>query len=399
MFKTLERQYLNKLVKSKVGDFASPEAFHALKVQRLGDNVVKPTSQVSGAFEVPISALVGNLAIKACEFTDSTPPIVRAFLLSADCLIEFSELVQGVFQRLRMLNLLTGRECQIGVHPEVYPYAFTCSGHHFFGGIICHDVEPQCSDSISADLDILDVPFPLTVLMERKPTFMVFVELLGSRVPHFERDSDTTFFKFIGIQELRRTIFATLLELWFTNTSTLLPLFDPIKELFPSKVQADNYSVKRITGDPRPVFMGAFKQLRQVRLKAIPACVFPIDTVIPILKSKEVVMHITEVIKHITDAHVLPVFAYLIFVRSALLFAFSFFHWSLKSQVFNPYRVGRQTRYQGGNARYVCQLDATIIAFLGNLCQVFFQKKNALALHTRADFPPQPKGWGLQSVF
>ncbi len=41
MFETLELQNLNKLPKGKIGDFASPEAFHTRKVQRFGRDKVK----------------------------------------------------------------------------------------------------------------------------------------------------------------------------------------------------------------------------------------------------------------------------------------------------------------------------------------------------------------------
>ena len=75
MFETLELQNLNKLVERKIGDFASPQAFHSVKVQRLGYDGIKPFAQVCSTFVVPVFALVGNLAIETGEFADSTPPI------------------------------------------------------------------------------------------------------------------------------------------------------------------------------------------------------------------------------------------------------------------------------------------------------------------------------------
>ncbi|MDE0466966.1 MAG: hypothetical protein OYL97_07900 [Candidatus Poribacteria bacterium] len=42
--------------------------------------------------------------------------------------VEFSELVQGLFQGLRVLDFFTGVQCQIHLHVEVSTYAFTCSG-------------------------------------------------------------------------------------------------------------------------------------------------------------------------------------------------------------------------------------------------------------------------------
>ena len=337
MFDTLILQYLNKLVKSKVRDFTSPEAFHSLKVQCLGDNVVKLTTQVSGAFVVPISALIRDFHVKPCELTDSTPPIARPFLLATHGFIEFSEFVQGLFQGLWMLNLLTGAQCQIGFHAKVYPYAFTCSGQHFWGGVICHNIEPIRAGSVPTDLDITDIAMPLTMLMEREVDFLILVELFRNRIPHSKRDTDTPLLKFIGIRELRRSIFITLFELRGTDASASLSLFEKIKKLFPRKVQANNNSVKRVTGYPCPLSLGAVEQLRQVRLQAIPAGIFPIDAVISIFQSKEVIMHVAKFIEHIAQAHILRMLAYLIFVSS---------HSVTSYQFFNPFSVGWQTHYQ-----------------------------------------------------
>ena len=58
MFQTLIFQYLNKSVKGEVRDFTPPEAFHAVKVQRLGGDKVKPSAEVSGKFPMPIAPLV-----------------------------------------------------------------------------------------------------------------------------------------------------------------------------------------------------------------------------------------------------------------------------------------------------------------------------------------------------
>ena len=140
MFETLVRQNLNKTPEGKVRDFPSPEAFHAIKVQRLGSDKVKPSAQVRSKFEMPISALAGDMSAKPCDLSDSTPPIVRTFDFTRKAFVEFSELFQGLFQELWRLYLLAIGECQIGLHTEVRTYAFTCSGQHFFGRIICHDI-------------------------------------------------------------------------------------------------------------------------------------------------------------------------------------------------------------------------------------------------------------------
>ena len=52
---TYEDQYLNKLSESKIGDFASPQAFHTFKVEGLGRDKVKSSAEVCSKFEMPIS--------------------------------------------------------------------------------------------------------------------------------------------------------------------------------------------------------------------------------------------------------------------------------------------------------------------------------------------------------
>ena len=142
MFETLELQYLNKLPEGQIGDFASPQAFHAVKVERLSGDKVKPFTKVRGKFVVPIFALVGNMPIQPCELTESTPPIVRPSNLTAQCFVEFAKFDQGVFQELWRLYLLARVQRQEGIfHAEVCPYTFTRSRQHFFRGIISHDID------------------------------------------------------------------------------------------------------------------------------------------------------------------------------------------------------------------------------------------------------------------
>ena len=104
MFETLELQNLNKLPERKVGDFTSPQAFHTVKVQRLGDDRIKPFTQVSSKFPMPIFALVGNMPIQSHKFSDSTPPIVRTFDFPRKAFVEIPKFFQGVSQGLRVFD-------------------------------------------------------------------------------------------------------------------------------------------------------------------------------------------------------------------------------------------------------------------------------------------------------
>ena len=316
MFETFISQYLNKLVEGKVRDFPTPQAFHAVKVQRFGGDGIKPITEVSGEFEMPIFALVGNFTIKPSKVSDSTPPITRAFFLPGYRLVEFAKFFQGAFQELWRLYLLAIRECQIRLHTEVYAHAFTCGAENFFGNIIGDNIQPIPAYAITKDLNITDVPFPVTMVVEQKETLIILIELFGFRIPLPKRNANTPFSKQITCLELRRPILFSLFELRRADTPAALAVFDPIKELFPSKVQADNHSVKCITRYPRPVFMAAFEQLRQMGLQTISTHIFTINAVISLFQSKEVVMDIGKIVKNIAKTFVLRVVAYLIFIGS-----------------------------------------------------------------------------------
>ena len=335
MFKTFKPQYLNKLPEGEVRDLSSPKPFHTLKVECLGNDGIKPAAEVCGKFEMPISALIGNFAIEPCKCSNSTPPVVRTSDFSTQGLVESSECFQGLFQELWRSYFIASVESQIGVHTEIYPYAFTCSGQHFFRCIICHHIEPICSHTVAKDLDIADSAFPITRVVIQDVAVNKH-KLLFCCVPFFERQANRVFREFVACFELRRTVSLTFLELWTTHMRK-------VKKSFPSDMQTDNHFVKRIARNPRPMFLSASKQLRQVRLQTIPTRIFTVDAVISLLKFEEVVMYITQVVKHIAKTHILRMFAYLIFIRSAvLLLLFSLFHRISRITTLTPTKwVGR----------------------------------------------------------
>ncbi len=261
MFETLERQNLNKLPEAKLRDVPAPEAFHAVKVQCLDDDGIKPSAEFRGKFPLPIFALGGNLAIHPCELTEATPPIVRTFDFPRKAFGAFSKFCQGVFQELWRLYLFARVQRQKGVlQSEVCPNTFTRSRQHFFRSIIRHDIEPIGSNIVAKNLDVLHIPFPLAMLMEREPAF-VELKFLCVFVPRFERETDPPFFKEITTLERRRTVFSAFLIF-------RTPDARDVKKSFKSNVEASDYRVKCITRYPSPVFFCAFQQVRQVRLQA-----------------------------------------------------------------------------------------------------------------------------------
>ncbi len=380
MFQTLELQYLNKLVEGEVRDFASPKPFHTLKIQRLGNDGIKPFAQVCSTLVVPISALVRDVPVESCELTDTSPPIVRTFDLTAQCLTEGSEFFQGLFQELWRVYLLTGAERQIGIQTEIYPYALTCSKIGFSRGVVCDDIEPVSANRIAKDLDIPDSSVPLAVLMEREPAFVEFKGLRGF-IPRFERQSDTPFLKKVRRLELRRTVAIFAFELR-QSTKT-------VKKSVISDVDTDDHFVKRVAGYPCPMLVSSFEQLRQMRLQAKPASVFTIDTVIPFFQCQEVVVDIAKVVKHIAQAHIFRMFAYLIFIRSASTFLFSlslFFHWISRITILSPTEWEADTPpgsppVTGKGAVTLC-MSANVIHLLNHnslrLSSVFSKKRYGL---------------------
>ena len=125
------------------------------------------------------------------------------------------------------------------------------------------------------------------------------------------------------------------------------------------------------------MLMGAVEQLHQMRLQPIPSSVFTIDAIVAFLQCQEVVMHITQVIKHIADAHILRMVPYLVFIRS---------HSVTSYQSLTPNEwIGRHVTLR---LRSLC-LPTGIKKY--NIFDAFGEEKR------EADFPPQPKGWGLQS--
>ena len=309
MFDTLILQQRNKLVKCQIGDLPSPEAFHTVYVQCFKSECIKASTKVSGEFPVPVKALPADLAIQYTKFSDRTPPVSRTFFLASKVLIEHAELFQGLLQELRRLYLLTRAKCQICVlHTEVCPNALTCSGYRFGRSIVCYDIEPVFTNSVSQDLDIADVPVPVSVLMERKTPFAK-LQTLRVYVPFFEGEDDTAFAKFVTRLKLRRPITSLAFELRETYAGFIeSPLI--------GEMDTDNNPVKGIARYPCPMSLGALEQLRQMRLKTITTRILAIATVISLFQTQEMIMDIAQVIKHITQAFVLRVVAYLVCIRS-----------------------------------------------------------------------------------
>ena len=262
MFETLILQNLNKLTECEIGDFPSPKAFHACQVQRFKSKCIKASTQVSREFPMPILTLPSDFPIESCEFSDSTPPVIRAFDFTRKTFVELAELFQGLFQKLRRLYLLACAKRQKSVlHTEVCPHTFTRSGQRFGRSVVSNDVKPVCANSVAKDLNVSDITIPFAVLVKRE-TSSFKLQTLRFCVPFLEGEGNSACFKFVTRLKLRRPITPFAFEFRKADRRgfecTLI-----------GSINADNHSVKGVTRYPRPMFLCAFEEFGQMGLQAV----------------------------------------------------------------------------------------------------------------------------------
>ena len=212
MFSTLILQNLNKLVERKIGDFTSPQAFHTVKVQGFNGNRIKLLTKFACQLPMKVFALVGNFPVKSCKLSDTTPPVIRTLLFTAQFFVETTKFLQGVFQRLWVLFLFTRAKNQISVfHTEVCPNALTCYRQRFKIRVGCDDVKPIVSTGISLDGDTTNSSVPLAVFME---SIRDFIKSPLTLIPLAKCEGDTIVFQ-------RPTRFS-----WIGDRLKLVSLFD-----------------------------------------------------------------------------------------------------------------------------------------------------------------------------
>ena len=148
-------------------------------------------------------------------------------------------------------------------------------------------------------------------------------ELLFACVPFFEGQTDRPFREFVARLELRRAVASFTFKLRQPTESA--------EKTLVGHIQANNHRVKGVAWNPCPVLLGAFQQLRQVRLQAIPSGVFAVDAVIAFFQLQEVVMHVAQ------DRQACCRDAYSAGVRVSDIYRFSRFY---QLPVFNPSQVG-----------------------------------------------------------
>ena len=308
MFLTLIFQYLNKLVEGKVGDFTSPQAFHAVKVQRLKENSIKLFTKFGGKLPMKVFALIADFPIKACELSHATPPPIRPFLLTAKFFAEGSQFVQGVFQRLRVLDFLTRAKCQISVfHAEVCPNAFTCCRQRFEICVGRRYAEPVIAASVSFDGDTAESAMPLAVFVKRIRHF-IQLPLARCRIPLAERQRDTIIFqrppRFTGVGD--RLKFVALFD--FRSTSKFL------EKSIVRFMNTFEFLLDRLTRQCLPMRVRCIFQNFYVVTHALKVDIRqPVFMPLP-LPLMEILMHLPHIVKKVSNAYRVRLFTKWIFI-------------------------------------------------------------------------------------
>ena len=294
MFDTLILQYLNELVERKVGDFTSPEAFHAIKVQGFNGNRIKLLTKFACQLPMKVFALVADFPIEPCELFHTPPPTVRTFPFTRKFFVETTKFLQGLFQRLWVLFFLTRAQRQICVfHAEVCPNALTCCRQRFEVGVGCCYANPIVTASITFDGNTTNIPVPLAVFME---SIRNFIKSPFAIIPLAECKGNAIVFQ-------RPTRFS-----WIGDRLELVSLFDfrsTAEFLEKSVIRCVNPSQLLLNGlawQSIPMWVCRSFQIRQVRAHC---CVVRIRqaVLIPLtLPLMEVFMHLPHIVKQVTNA-------------------------------------------------------------------------------------------------
>ena len=318
MFLTLIRQYLNKLIERKIGDLTSPQAFHTLKVQGFNGDCIKPLAKFARQLPLKVFALVAYPSIETCEVSHAPPPAVRTFNLARKTFVERPKFIQGAFQRLGVLFLLTRAERQICVfHTEICPNTLTRCRQRFRFYKIRDYIQPIVTTVISFDRDTADISIKLTVFMERISDFIIspFIS-----IPLPKSEGDTILFQ-RPPRLLKHKRFELVAGFPFRFTAKFL------KESHIGSVNPSQFFLNRLTWQCFPMPVCRLFQIRQVGRHSVIVRIRQSASIPCVLPPVEIVMHLPYIVKQVADTDTIRLIAELILIR---------FHRSFTDHSFNP---------------------------------------------------------------
>ncbi len=290
---TLLFQYLQKLVEGVVRDLTSPKPFHAVKIQGLKAKHVKLCAKFGRKFPLPIFSLSGNLSMESCQSTNGTPPVTRTFDFTRKCLVQRSQRLQRLFEKLRGVYLVAyvaGEKCFVSI---IKSCALTRLG---FGigilNILARKVYPIVSTPISLDSDCLDVSFDFTVLMEREPR-------------PYTVDFDTILFKGVTrLRERHRVVFVARLDFRSTDFAVRDACFSVFLILKKCVLRFTIPQYNVLNHLTRQVFPMRFRPLfefRNVSFEFVRRYIFSKHTTIPPCQQHDMQMDTPHIVNHVAE--------------------------------------------------------------------------------------------------
>ena len=298
-------QYFKKLVEGMIRDLASPKPFHTLKVQRLKAKHVKLCAKFGSKFPLPIQTLSANFSMLPCQSTTRTIPIARTFDFTRKCLVQRTQHLQRLFEKLRRCYFITCVAGEEGFVSVIKPCTLTRHGFAF--GIlnsIARKAYPIVAAPVAFECDRLESSLNFAVFVEKKPR-------------PYTVDFDTIVFKSVTrLCEGHRVVFLTCFDFRstdFTFGFACFAVFDIFKKSV-LRLAITQYNVlDNLTRQVCPMRLRPFFELGNVCFYPVGRQVLAEYTVIPTRQTQDMHMDPPHIVKHI---------AYLDNVRLRLKFVF-----------------------------------------------------------------------------
>jgi len=155
-------QGLHEAAKAQIRDFAAPQGFHSLKIERFQGDVVVLLAQIAG--QLPLKGLAhrGDTTMHSRQMLGGFPPVLRAFHLARQGSVRLANAPQLLFERLGRLVFRPIVASQIRRQPKVEACAFT--RHDSVDGLRINDtgkIYGQLANPIAFDRHRFDRPFDL----------------------------------------------------------------------------------------------------------------------------------------------------------------------------------------------------------------------------------------------
>ena len=349
MFLTLILQYLNKLVERKIGDFSSPKPFHTRKVQSFNGDCIKLLTKFSCELPMKVFALIANPPIEASKLPNTPPPAVRTSNLSAKAFVERPKFVQGAFQWLSVLFLLTCAKCQICVfHTKVCPDTLTRRWQKFRFYKVRDYVEPIITASITFYCDTTDIAIKLTVFMESIRSFIISP---FTSVPFPEREGDTIVFQ-RPARLFEREGFKLMSFFDFRSTAKFL------EKSVIRQVNAFEFLLDCLAWQRLPMWVCRSFQIRHVRTHCSIIRIRQPAFIALTLPLMEILMDLPHIVKQVSQSYCIRLIAKLILIGSH----------GLSGIRCLSAKQSEASTLPSGNAVSACQPDTLIIPqFLHNV--------------------------------